>query len=151
MRAIVQRVSEASVTVAGDVVADIGRGLLVLIGVTDADTSDDSAVLAAKLAALRIFPDDAGLMNRSITEVDGACLVVPQFTLYGSVRRGRRPSFTTAARPDHAAPMVDHFSEQLESHEVAVQRGVFGAHMDVALVNDGPVTILIEASDGRIV
>lgn len=150
MRAIVQRVSEASVTVAGDVVADIGRGLLVLIGVTDDDTSDESTVLAAKVADLRIFPDDAGLMNRSITEVDGACLVVPQFTLYGSVRKGRRPSFTNAARPDHAAPMVEHFSEQLESHTVSVHRGVFGAHMRVSLVNDGPVTILIEASAGRI-
>ena len=129
MRALVQRVSRASVTVDGAVTGRIERGLLVLLGATHDDGEADAAWLAAKLAGLRVFADDAGKMNRDVREAGGAALVVPQFTLYGDARRGRRPEFTAAARPGEG---------------VRVERGVFRAHMDVELVNDGPVTLWIE-------
>lgn len=150
MRAVVQRVSRASVTVDGEVVGAIGRGLLVLVGVTHSDSERDGHVIADKVAGLRIFGDDAGLMNLSVTDVGGACLVVSQFTLYGATRKGRRPSFTAAADPSIAAPLVDEVVRRLESHGLTVETGMFGAMMDVSLVNAGPVTLVIESADGKI-
>jgi D-tyrosyl-tRNA(Tyr) deacylase len=150
MRAVVQRVNEAAVSVGGEVVGAIDQGLLVLVGVTASDTANDAVALATKIVGLRIFADAAGLMNRSIVDIDGGCLIVPQFTLYGSVRKGRRPSFTDAAPPEIASPLVVRFCDEIRSHHVAVESGVFGAHMHVASVNDGPVTMLAEASGGRI-
>jgi D-aminoacyl-tRNA deacylase len=138
MRALVQRVSSASVTVDGAVVSSIGPGLLVLLGVTHDDTEADGDRLADKVAALRIFEDADGKMNESLGP-DREILVVSQFTLYGETRKGNRPSFVTAARPEHAEPLYERFRDRL-----GAQGGVFGAHMEVALVNDGPVTLLME-------
>ncbi|MBI5168867.1 MAG: D-tyrosyl-tRNA(Tyr) deacylase [Candidatus Eisenbacteria bacterium] len=145
MRALVQRVSRASVTVDGRVTGAIGRGLLVLLGATHDDSEEGGRWLAAKLAGLRIFPDDAGKMNRDVREAGGAALVVPQFTLYGDARYGRRPEFTAAARPEIAEPLYEQFCEALAAQGVDVERGVFRAHMEVELVNDGPVTLWIES------
>lgn len=150
MKIVVQRVREASVSVGGDVVGAIDQGLLVLVGVTATDGAADAAALAAKIVDLRIFSDDDGLMNRSMVDIGGGCLVVPQFTLYGSVRKGRRPSFTEAAAPEIAAPLVVRFCDDIRSRGVRVESGVFGEHMHVGLVNDGPVTLVVESSDGRI-
>ena len=147
MRAIVQRVSEASVTVEGRQVGAIGRGFLVLLGVTHTDGEEDAVWLARKIAGLRIFEDEAGKFNRSLAEVDGAALVVSQFTLYGDARKGRRPSFTDAARPEHAEPLCDRFVELLRAEGVAVETGVFGAMMAVQLVNDGPVTLWLDTAE----
>ena len=144
MRALVQRVSRASVTVDGRVTGAIERGLLVLLGATHDDGEAGGRWLAAKLAGLRIFPDDAGKMNRDVREAGGAALVVPQFTLYGDARYGRRPEFTAAARPEIAEPLYEKFCEALAAQGVRVERGVFRAHMEVELVNDGPVTLWIE-------
>lgn len=151
MRAVVQRVSRAKVTVGGGVVGEIGPGLVVLVGVTDTDTAADAAVLAAKLSGLRIFRDEAGAMNRSVRDVGGRVLVVSQFTLYGDARRGRRPSFTAAAPPERAAPLVEAVIAGIEKAGVGVATGIFGAMMEVELVNDGPVTILLEVIDRRVV
>lgn len=151
MRAVVQRVSEASVSVDGDVVGEIGHGLLVLVGAVPADTGRDADALADKLAGLRIFRDDDGKMNRSVRDVGGAVLVVSQFTLMGDVRRGRRPSFTRAAPPATAEPLVASFAEALRARELDVSEGRFGAMMEVRLVNDGPVTLIVETADGRVV
>jgi D-tyrosyl-tRNA(Tyr) deacylase len=151
MRAVVQRVTEASVTVAGEVVGAIGPGLLLLVGAGGGDDDSDAQALAAKVAGLRIFPDDAGRMNRSVIDHGGAALVISQFTLFGDVRRGRRPSFTSAAAPEVAEPLVEEFARLLTAAGIEVATGVFGAKMDVQLVNDGPVTILIETRDGRVV
>ena len=150
MRVVLQRVSRASVTVDGDVVASIGHGLLLLVGVEDGDTQADVDAAVTKVADLRIFSDDEGRMNRSVLDVGGEALVVSQFTLAADVRKGRRPSFTRAADPAVAAPMVDAFAAQLAAAGVATQKGVFGAMMDVELVNDGPVTIVIDTMDGRV-
>lgn len=147
MRAVVQRVSEASVTVEGRVVGAIGRGFLVLLGVTHADGDDEAVWLARKIAGLRVFEDEVGKFNRSLADVDGAALVVSQFTLYGDARKGRRPSFTDAARPQHAEPLCDRFSELLRAEGVAVETGVFGASMAVQLVNDGPVTLWLDTAE----
>ncbi len=144
MRALIQRVSRASVTVDGRVTGQIGRGLVVLLGVTHADGRAEADWLAAKIAGLRVFDDDAGKMNRSLAEVDGSLLVVSQFTLYGDARKGRRPSFTDAAAPELAEPLVDYFVEVLRGAGFTVATGVFGAHMDVEIHNDGPVTMMIE-------
>lgn len=144
MRALVQRVSRASVTVDGRVTGAIERGLLVLLGATHDDGEAGARWLAAKLAGLRIFPDGAGKMNRDVREAGGAALVVPQFTLYGDARYGRRPEFTAAARPEIAEPLYEKFCEALAVQGVRVERGVFRAHMEVELVNDGPVTLWIE-------
>lgn len=149
MRAVVQRVARASVAVDGAVVGSIGPGLCVLVGVTHDDGEADAALLAAKLAGLRIFPDEQGLMNRSATETAGGVLVVSQFTLYGDAARGRRPSFTRAAPPEVAAPLVDSLVRHLESAGLDVATGRFGAAMEVDLVNQGPVTILLETTGGR--
>ena len=137
MRALVQRVSRASVTVGGERVAEIGPGLLVLLGVTHDDRPEHADRLAEKVRALRIFDDADGRMNEPLG--DREVLVVSQFTLYGDARKGNRPSYVTAARPEHAEPLYERFADRLDA-----RRGVFGAHMEVALVNDGPVTLLLE-------
>jgi D-aminoacyl-tRNA deacylase len=139
MRALVQRVSEASVTVGGEEVARIGRGLLVLLGVGRGDTEAEADRIAQKLLALRIFEDDAGRMNRSVRDIGGELLCVSQFTLYGDTRKGNRPSFVDATPPEEAERLYERVRETL-----AARGGVFGARMAVALVNDGPVTLLIE-------
>ena len=139
MRAVVQRVTGASVTVDGRIVGEIGLGLLVLLGVGPADGEPEVRWLTNKLVHLRIFGDDQGKMNRSLLDVEGGALVVSQFTLYGDARKGNRPGFTGAARPELAEPLYERFCERL-----GAERGVFGAHMEVELVNDGPVTLLVE-------
>ena len=144
MRALVQRVTRASVTVATGVSGSVGRGLLVLVGATHEDGPAQAEWLAAKVAGLRVFADAQGKMNLDVREAGGAVLVVPQFTLYGDARRGRRPEFTAAARPEHAEPLVERFCAALGAEGVRVERGVFRVHMDVELVNDGPVTLMIE-------
>ncbi len=143
MRAVVQRVSEAAVEVEGEVVGRIDRGLMVLVGCGDADADEDARALAEKVAHLRIFEDDAGKMNLSVSDIRGGVLVVPNFTLYGDCRRGRRPSFTGACEPEAAAALVDEFADRLAAMGLQVERGVFGARMHVSLVNDGPVTLLL--------
>ena len=147
MRAVVQRVSQASVTVDSQVVGAIGRGFLVLLGVTHADGEAEAAWLVRKIAGLRIFEDEEGKFNRAPADVDGAALVVSQFTLYGDARKGRRPSFTEAARPEQAEPLCDRFVELLRAEGIAVETGIFGAMMAVSLVNDGPVTLLLDTAD----
>ncbi len=144
MRALLQRVSRASVTVDDRVVGRIGRGFVVLLGVTHGDSRAEAEWVAAKIAGLRVFEDDAGKMNLSLSNVGGELLVISQFTLYGDARKGRRPSFTDAAAPDHAEPLVDLFIELLREAGFTVASGVFGAHMAVEIHNDGPVTLLIE-------
>ncbi|MEZ4518259.1 MAG: D-aminoacyl-tRNA deacylase [Chloroflexota bacterium] len=144
MRALLQRVSRASVTVEGAIVGQIKMGYLVLLGVTHADTPAEAEWLANKIAGLRLFEDNDGKMNLSLKDVGGAVLVVSQFTLYGDARKGRRPSFTDAADPNHAEPLVDYFAESLRNHDLEVATGVFGAMMDVELINDGPVTLMLE-------
>lgn len=144
MRALVQRVTHARVTVAGRVTGEIGAGLLVLLGATHTDGESEVAWLAGKVAGLRVFADEAGKMNRDVREAAGGVLVVPQFTLYGDARYGRRPEFTAAARPEVAEPLFERFCSVLAGHGVTVARGVFRAHMEVELLNDGPVTIAIE-------
>lgn len=150
MRGVVQRVSTASVEVEGAIVGSIGRGVLLLVGATETDTEADALAIADKVAGLRIFADDDGLMNRSMGDIGGGCLVVSQFTLYGSTRKGRRPSFTAAARPEVAEPLIDVMMKRIRSHGVGVESGVFGAMMAVSLVNDGPVTLILETEGGRI-
>lgn len=145
MRAVVQRVSRASVTVDVDIVGEISRGLLVLLGVAENDTEDDAASLAQKIAGLRIFEDDAGKMNLDLAEVGGKMLVVSQFTLLGDCRKGRRPSFIQAARPEVAEPLYQVFVSEVRGQGIGVETGRFQVHMDVALVNDGPVTLLVDS------
>lgn len=128
----------------GDLVSEIGHGLLVLIGVRDGDTESEGMWMAEKLANLRIFPDASGQMNRSLLDVRGEALVVSQFTLYADTRKGRRPSFVEAARPDVAEPLVTSVANQLAARGITVVTGVFGAHMDVELLNDGPVTLMLD-------
>lgn len=147
MRAVLQRVTEASVTVAGAVVGAIGPGLLVLLGVAQGDTADDAAYLARKIAELRIFADDAGRFNRALVETGGAVLVVSQFTLLAETRRGRRPSFIGAAPPEVAQPLVEAVIRLLHERGLSVASGVFGAKMTVALSNDGPVTVIVDSRD----
>jgi D-aminoacyl-tRNA deacylase len=144
LRAVVQRVSQASVTVGGEVVSQIGPGSLVLLGVAAGDTPVASERLAGKVARLRIFENEDGRFDRSLLEVWGEALVVSQFTLLADTRKGNRPSFTTAAGPDLAEPLYERFCSALEGAGVGVARGVFGARMEVSLVNDGPVTIVLE-------
>jgi D-tyrosyl-tRNA(Tyr) deacylase len=145
MRAVIQRVSEASVRVAGELQGEIGAGLLVLLGVQVGDGQPDAEMLADKVLNLRIFPDAAGQMNRSVLDTRGGLLVVSQFTLLGDARRGRRPSYIDAARPEEADRLYLHFVERVRLSELEVKTGVFRAMMDVALVNQGPVTILLDS------
>ena len=145
MRAVVQRVSEASVGVASEIVGDIGEGALVLLGVARDDTHTDADYLAEKIVNLRIFADDQGKMNRSLLETGGAMLVVSQFTLYGDVRRGRRPSYSDAAEPERANELYEYFVDRVKSYEVTVETGIFQATMKVGSINDGPVTILVDS------
>lgn len=150
MRALIQRVTHASVTVQGDRVGVIGHGSVILLGVGDGDTTRQADLLAEKIAHLRVFNDEQGKFNRSLLDVGGGALVVSQFTLYADARRGRRPSFTGAARPQVAAPLCDHFVQKLRSLGVSpVATGVFGAAMHVKIHNDGPVTIWLDTDELR--
>ena len=145
MRALVQRVARAEVQVAATTIGAIERGLLILLGVREGDTQRDVEYLATKVVTLRIFEDAQGKMNRDVQEVQGAVLVVSQFTLYGDCRKGRRPSFTQAAQPEVAQQLYEAFLAAVARHGVPVAHGTFGAHMAVSLVNDGPVTLLLES------
>jgi D-tyrosyl-tRNA(Tyr) deacylase len=145
MRAVVQRVSSASVDIAGERVAEIGPGLLILVGATHGDTDAEAKLLATKAANLRIFADEAGKMNLSALDLSREVIVVSQFTLYGDIRKGRRPSFIDAAAPEVAAPLVDRFVDELRALGLSVGTGRFGAEMAVSLVNDGPVTIWMDS------
>ena len=148
MRAVIQRVTQASVTVESKIIGQIGKGYLVLLGVEESDTEKDQFYIADKTLHLRVFEDDAGKMNRSLLDVGGALLVVSQFTLLGDARTGRRPSFITAARPEIAVPMYEALVARWRAQGVVVETGVFGADMAVSLVNDGPVTILLDSRKG---
>ena len=145
MRLVVQRVLESSVSVDGNVVGSIGKGFMVLVGVEDHDTLDDVRYCVEKTAGLRIFEDDAGKMNRSIQDVGGEILAISQFTLHGDARHGRRPSFITAARPELAVPMYEAYCKGLREKCVHVETGIFQADMKVSLINDGPVTLLLDS------
>ncbi len=145
MRAVVQRVSEAGVTVAGRKVAAIGPGLMVLLGVSREDGEPEVRFIAGKIAGLRIFDDEEGRLNRSVLDCGGAVLLVSQFTLYGDCRKGRRPSFTRAAAPEEAERLYELVAEELRRRGLSVQTGLFGEAMSVALVNDGPVTLLLDS------
>lgn len=146
MRAVIQRVSQASVKVEESVLGEIGPGLLALLGIAKPDTAADAEFLAEKILSLRVFPDQAGKMNRSLLDTGGALLVVSQFTLYGDCRKGRRPSFDDAAPAAQALPLYEYFIEVARRSGLRVETGVFQAHMDVSLVNDGPVTLLVESA-----
>ena len=145
MRAVVQRVKRASVSVEGQVVASIGKGLLVLVGVAEGDTEADAEFVAEKVANLRIFPDEEGKMNRSVKEAAGAVLAVSQFTLLGDARKGRRPSFIDACAPERANQLFEHFCAKVREQALDCATGKFQAMMDVDLTNDGPVTILLDS------
>jgi len=144
VRVLLQRVSEARVVIDGRVVGEIGRGFCLLVGITHGDTEEQAEWLARKIAGLRIFEDHVGKMNASLLDVDGAALVISQFTLYADSRKGRRPGFTDAAPPEIAEPLVEYFARALRNHRVPVETGIFGADMLVEIHNDGPVTILLE-------
>ncbi len=145
MRAVVQRVKKASVVVDGKIVGKIGKGILILLGVGKEDTEEDIRWLADKVSNLRIFEDDEGKMNKSVKDVGGKILVVSQFTLYGDCRKGRRPSFTQAAPPEKGRFFYEKFIEDLKKEGIEVESGIFGAKMEVHLINDGPVTILLDS------
>ena len=145
MRAVVQRVRRAKVTVAGEITGEIGRGMLVLLGVGHEDTQGGAEYLADKIVGLRIFEDDAGKMNRSVAEVGGAVLAVSQFTLFGDVRKGKRPSFDDAARPEMARTLYERFVSRVRASGLRCETGRFQEMMEVELVNDGPVTILLDS------
>ena len=147
MRALLQRVTSASVSSEGKLLGEIGPGLLVLLGITHDDDEEKAARLVAKTVKLRIFGDEQGKMNRSLLDVDGSLLVISQFTLFANARSGNRPSYSGAARPDHAAPLVDRFVELAREQGVTVETGEFGADMQVSLLNDGPVTILLDTDE----
>ncbi|MDF1506838.1 D-aminoacyl-tRNA deacylase [Robertmurraya sp. DFI.2.37] len=145
MRIVVQRSKEAQVTVTGKVVGKINKGYVLLVGVTHEDSEDDAKYLAEKIAHLRVFEDDNMKMNLSLLDVGGEILSVSQFTLYGDCRKGRRPNFMEAAKPDHAEKIYDHFNRLLEEQGIHVETGQFGVMMDVQLTNDGPVTLILES------
>ncbi|AMO86151.1 D-aminoacyl-tRNA deacylase [Solibacillus sp. FSL W7-1472] len=145
MRVILQRSKQASVTVDGQVTGAIQKGYVLLVGITHSDTEEDIAYVAKKITDLRIWEDEDGKMNRSIAEAGGDILSISQFTLYADTRKGKRPSFVEAARPEQAKPLWEAFNEQLKANGLHVETGIFGAMMDVALINDGPVTITIES------
>lgn len=144
MRALIQRVTRGSVTIAGEVTGSIDQGYVVLVGITHTDTEAEGEWLARKILDLRLFEDEAGKLNRSLSEVGGALLVVSQFTLYGDARKGRRPSFTEAAPPPVAIPLYEAFVQALRASGVRVETGRFGADMQVEILNDGPVTLWLE-------
>jgi len=145
MRAVIQRVSAANITVAGRVIGAIRQGLLILLGVAAEDTEAEADWLLDKALDLRIFENEAGKLDRSARDIHGALLVVSQFTLLADTRKGRRPSFTAAARPEHAVPLYEHFVKRARAQGIPVETGEFGAHMEVALVNDGPVTLILDS------
>lgn len=147
MRVIIQRVSEASVTISDEVVGKIDKGFMVLVGVEDADTQEDVDYLVRKTANMRVFEDEDGKMNVSLKDAGGAILSVSQFTLHADTKKGNRPSFTQAAHPDHSKPLYEAFNEGLRQEGLQVETGEFGADMAVALVNDGPVTIFIDSKN----
>lgn len=144
MRALLQRVKRGAVTVDGAVVGEIGCGFVLLLGITHSDGEAEAAWLANKVAGIRLFDDADGKMNLALHDVGGAVLVISQFTLYGDGRKGKRPSYTAAARPEQAEPLVDYFVQQLQSHGLPVETGIFGAEMLVDIQNDGPVTLMLE-------
>lgn len=150
MKTVLQRVTRASVSVDGVEVAGIGSGFCLLVGIEETDTSAEARQLVSKIAGLRVFADDAGKMNRSLEDVDGSVLVISQFTLLGDVRRGRRPSFSAAGPPEMAGPIIDEIVAGFRNLGIATEQGVFGAHMEVSLVNDGPVTLWITVKDGKV-
>jgi D-tyrosyl-tRNA(Tyr) deacylase len=150
MRVVVQRVARASVTVEDVVVSSIAEGLCLFVGIEPADDTADVDAAVDKIAGLRVFPDEIGKMNLAIGDVGGQILVVSQFTLLGDVRKGRRPSFVAAASPDHAEPLVAAMAARFEEIGITTRTGVFGAAMEVELVNEGPVTLMLEFSDGRV-
>ena len=145
MKVVLQRCKEAKVTVQGEAVGSIGQGLMLLVGITHEDTDKEAAYLAEKIAGLRIFEDEEGKMNLSVLDIGGAILSVSQFTLYGDCRKGKRPSFIAAARPEQAEPLYNRFNEMLREKGLVVETGQFGANMDVALTNWGPVTIVLDS------
>lgn len=145
LKAVIQRVSEASVTVAGEVVGAIGAGLMILVGVHEQDTTADADYLARKIAQMRIFEDEEEKMNLDIQQIQGQILSISQFTLYANTKKGNRPSFAEAAKPEPATELYQYFNEQLRKCDLFVAEGVFGAMMEVALVNDGPVTIVLDS------
>ncbi len=145
MRAVVQRVRSASVTVEGKIVGEIAHGFMVLLGVAGDDTQEDLNYISSKLVGLRVFEDDDGKMNRSIVEAGGAMLIVSQFTLYGDCRKGRRPSFIEAGRPEIAKPLYEQLVDEIRRQGIPVETGIFQAQMDVSLINDGPVTLLLDS------
>jgi D-tyrosyl-tRNA(Tyr) deacylase len=148
MRAVIQRVSEANVKIAGNINGSIGQGYLILLGIEDADTKEEIAWLVRKIVNLRIFSDAENKMNLSIKDVDGSFLVISQFTLHASTKKGNRPSYIKAARPEVAIPIYEEFIKGLkEESELPVEKGVFGADMQVALINDGPVTIIMDSKN----
>ena len=146
MRIVLQRVRNARVEVAGDIVGSIGTGLVILLGVTQTDKEQEADYLAQKVIQLRIFSDEAGKMNRSLLDVGGALLVVSQFTLYGDCKKGRRPSFDRAAPPEQARALYEHFIARLKSSNITVETGVFQAEMEIHLINDGPVTFILDST-----
>ncbi len=145
MRVVIQRCKQASVTVNNETVGQIGKGLMVLVGVTHSDTIEDAEYLAGKVAGIRIFEDEDGKMNLGISEIGGEVLSVSQFTLYGDTRKGKRPSFIEAARAEQAIPVYEAFNAALKSHNLTIATGIFGADMDVSLTNWGPVTLIIDS------
>jgi D-aminoacyl-tRNA deacylase len=147
MKVVVQRAKHAKVTVNGEVVGSINHGLVLLVGVTHSDTVEDAAFIADKIAHLRIFEDESGKMNLSVLDVGGEILSVSQFTLYGDCRKGRRPNFMEAAKPDHALPIYEAMNEALRQKGIRVETGKFGAMMEVELINDGPVTLIVESKE----
>lgn len=148
MRTVIQRVKYASVTIDGNLKSKIGEGLLILVGIEDRDTQEDIDWLCKKICALRIFDDENGVMNRSVTDIDGEILVVSQFTLHASTKKGNRPSYIKASKPDFAIPMYEKFCDEMSINlGKQVQTGTFGADMKVELLNDGPVTILIDSQN----
>ena len=148
MKAVIQRVSEASVKVDGEIISEIGTGILVLVGIEDEDTNEDIKWLSGKIARLRIFGDENGVMNRSLLDIEGNAIVVSQFTLHASTKKGNRPSYIKASKPEVAIPIYESFVKQLETDlDKEVGTGVFGADMKIALLNDGPVTIVIDTKN----
>lgn len=148
MRAVIQRVTEASVTINHDIKSQIGEGLLILLGIEDADNEEDIDWLCKKISQLRIFNDEAGVMNKSVMEIGGELLVVSQFTLHASTKKGNRPSYIRASKPDYAIPMYERFVKALElTSGIPIQTGEFGADMKVRLLNDGPVTIVMDSKN----